>query len=512
MRISLLAVLILGLMATALVTVAQMANPPYLSEFPSVDRVMREVKGADPRETALLQLATFSELIQLIRAMAGPREFRNMTVDESNLIVTYNKAHFQLAVDSDKAFPGPYGKTNRFSLSEMRPYDRTDPRFGVEGTNLFKRFFSASFRAEFERAVGADKAHHEAFVRAQEEADARAKANANASSSAMAPINWGALGNSFMGNEQGAVAVRRCIELGRSELECTGNGVATSLLDLVGANPNAAQSHVVPGLRVTGVFKAASGFSLTFYEASVSVKGCGKLVAQTQKYAVVQKGAQLVLQIASQPQQYILPLGADGMLAGPAAITMNGQVITGYTAQYVGETRATDGTVYPAHSAQVPIYAPRTEQCSIGSLSPSGPTTTVANATESVLGFLSGQSLDQANAAAAKNATPPGIRLAGQYAGQSGFRLEFHTDAVILDCGEAHVARSYTVQSAGNDQVSVTIQNGGVSVPLALQSNGSIAGAGSVAVSGRLITGTNTNGFVFAPRNATCAIGTLAPK
>src|SRR5262249_4373038 len=50
----------------------QALNPPYLSEMPSVDRVVRAMQATDPRETALRQMGTFYQLIEIIKALSGP--------------------------------------------------------------------------------------------------------------------------------------------------------------------------------------------------------------------------------------------------------------------------------------------------------------------------------------------------------------------------------------------------------------------------------------------------------
>ena len=46
-------------------------NPPYLSEMPSVEKVMQAMKTNDPRETALRQMGAFYQLIEIIATLSG---------------------------------------------------------------------------------------------------------------------------------------------------------------------------------------------------------------------------------------------------------------------------------------------------------------------------------------------------------------------------------------------------------------------------------------------------------
>jgi hypothetical protein len=491
---------------------AQATNPPYLAEMPSVERVLREVRTNDPKQTALLQLQALWELPEMIKEMSGPREYgrgaNGLTPDEYRLIAMYNQAHAQLVKESDERFPGPYGKWKRFSLN-VAIYPTSDPRFGVDGTLLFKRFFSPAFRAEFEKAIGADAARHEEFLRAQEQADARARAQAN-SGDAIANANAQAIGQVFSGNDPGAVRTRRCMELGGSQLECAGKGLLTGLFQLVGANPNLGSSPVRPGIRMTGIYAGAAGTSLTFGQDSVDLSGCGKLVEESHAYETVKKGNQLVIQIASQPQPYAVVWGSDGKLAGPGLTTVNGRIITGYRNQYVPAVINPDGSGTPGYYQQVPVYAPKTERCSIGALNPKGPTPTFSSAYDETLGIFSGKAPEEAARSSKKDLPPPGPRVAGRYASQGGLQLDFQGSAVVLDCGEAHVARKYNVQIS-TDQLLVEVENGSAILALALQPDGSLMGSGTANVAGRVVVGNSANGVVFAPRNASCAVGRMTP-
>jgi len=101
--------------------------------------------------------------------------------------------------------------------------------------------------------------------------------------------------------------------------------------------------------------------------------------------------------------------------------------------------------------------------------------------------------------------------MAGHYTGQGGLALEFAVDSVTLDCGAAHVKDVYTVDDPPN-QIQITVKNGASPFTMELQPNGSLLGSGSVDVAGRVVTGSDANGIVFAPSNARCSVNTLAAR
>ena len=109
-----------------------------------------------------------------------------------------------------------------------------------------------------------------------------------------------------------------------------------------------------------------------------------------------------------------------------------------------------------------------------------------------------------------KHPTPPGPRMAGTYS-MGPLRLDFHPVAVILDCGQAHVARPYSVKPAA-DGVLVTVMNDATPFSLLLRPDGSLAGSGSTEVSGRLLTGQTQNGLIYQPHKETCTLGTLTAQ
>ena len=149
---------------TSLVAAArpQALTPPYLSEMPSVERVMQAMQTPDPRETALRQMGAFYQLIEIIKTLSGRREFRGFTPDESRIIGAYQVAQYNVGQAADKAFPGPAGGSAKFSDQAPYRYGRWDPRFGMEGIQTFKTFLSPTLKAEFDKIVGGDNARRQA--------------------------------------------------------------------------------------------------------------------------------------------------------------------------------------------------------------------------------------------------------------------------------------------------------------------------------------------------------------
>lgn len=131
------------LMHTAIIR-AQATNPPYLSQFPSVERVKSEIKGADEMDTAARQMGAFWQLREMIVKLAGPRFYRSPTSDENRLIGQYNQAY--------NAISQPYASyPDRPKWYQMHALYETDDGFLDQ---LLQKFFPAEFRTAYYRATG----------------------------------------------------------------------------------------------------------------------------------------------------------------------------------------------------------------------------------------------------------------------------------------------------------------------------------------------------------------------
>src|SRR6266851_6246417 len=103
-----------------------------------------------------------------------------------------------------------------------------------------------------------------------------------------------------------------------------------------------------------------------------------------------------------------------------------------------------------------------------------------------------------------------GLRMAGKYDGGT-LLLDFSGNSLVLDCGQAHVRATYTVENMPSTFL-VQVQNPGRPFTLAVQPDNSLRGAGSTTVNGKLVTGMNGENITFAPHSETCDVGTFRPK
>jgi tetratricopeptide (TPR) repeat protein len=138
-----LATTLLLLRATA--APGQTTDPPYLSQFPPVERVMREVRGADPVDTAARQGVTFNTLRLIIIRLVGTRSDKTQTPDERRLMKTYGDAWGHLY----DVMPTPADKER---YSKLQTSYLEDPAFSTD--EILKRLFPPEFRASYYRVRG----------------------------------------------------------------------------------------------------------------------------------------------------------------------------------------------------------------------------------------------------------------------------------------------------------------------------------------------------------------------
>jgi hypothetical protein len=505
----------------------RMFNPPYLSEMPSVERVLAGMKTNDPHETALRQVWAFYELTEIIKTLSGDREFRGLLPDEQKIMGDYQVAQYKVGQEADKAFPN-----NKPSEDLTYHFGRWDPRFGYKGIDIWQ-FLSEGLQSQFAQIVGKDNARY-AAMRAEQKRIAAQGVSAN-------PQPVGA--QPGMRNDAGSIAMRKCVESGRSDMECMGEGMKVGLADLMGGGDptKAIAPEGGPGLRLSGVYSAGN-VSLGFDESATFVH-CGPQIPISVPYSVRRNGQQLLVSvdIPALSKPLVLTYRADGKLAGPGMVELAGQVPAGgavahTSTQYEAQTQTTmqtrqidaaeaqnyagtdavhqNGMEYsvtepvsttsynpvPVTTYSVPTKT-KIEQCDVGVLPATGSNVKISAALTQMFGT-------QASKAAN---TAPGLRLAGTYAGAGGFKAEFRDDSVTLECGEAHSADVYSVFYDGN-RFEVKVQNGAVPFSLALQPNGTLVGSGTVDVAGRRIVATSSGDpHSFVRVNARCMLGTLTP-
>lgn len=359
--------------------------------------------------------------------------------------------------------------------------------------------------------------------------------------------------------DPGRIAVRRCLAAGRSQAECLTEGLGKSFNALVGGGGLDALMKQPAGLRLNGTYRSASGFAITFNPgtttrpATANVQ-CAKLVPSPVAYELSLNNGVISAAIPNQPHPIPLTLSAAGRITGPAQAVINGLIIVGWTSgggatqasagvpgshsethmesrqidygeAHNGTYNATDvqrnGMEYsvnvpvttttndeqwprsPQPRGPSPIYKPRTESCTIGTMASTGSTPGGPDGVAGVLNLLDG---------VAQAPTPAGVRLVGNYKGPGDVQVEFRSDLAIIDCGEVQLARPYTVVPAGNN-LSVRINNDGQPLTLTYSPNGALSGPASIHIDGRVVTGTTSNGNIaYAPRSATCSLSALTPQ
>lgn len=127
-------VLLAGLHASP--GLAQM-NPPHLNEMPAVERVMREITAADPKDAAARQIGAFEQLNEIIGNLSNGRlAIGTPTPDEQRVTQGYAEARNTLMVANWKTLADD---------EVLRRFDN-DPALHEE---LVNRFFSPPLRDQY---------------------------------------------------------------------------------------------------------------------------------------------------------------------------------------------------------------------------------------------------------------------------------------------------------------------------------------------------------------------------
>ncbi len=239
---------------------AQNLNPPYLSEMPTVDRVMHAMQTTDPRETAQRQIGAFYQLMEIMNALSGSREFRGLLPDEARIMQMYNVAKYNIAQAADKIYPGPAGTTFKFSEQNPYHYSRWDRRFGVEGIATFKLFFSPALQAEFQKIVAGDNERRQA-----KNDSYKGPAQGTTATQPTGEITPGS-----------KAEMRRCIESGRSQRNCFSEVMSNGMDQIYGLS---LKMPSAPGPRLTGDYSGSGGLRLIFQPEKVTAV-CHEVSAQ----------------------------------------------------------------------------------------------------------------------------------------------------------------------------------------------------------------------------------------
>jgi len=339
-------------------------------------------------------------------------------------------------------------------------------------------------------------------------------------------------------------ALARCITAGRPETVCTGNALMKPFEQVVGSVLPQLTKPLPPGPDAAGNFEGAGRWRMEFDDRR-AVVNCGTLVPEQHSYSVVVRNGQAVITIDTEPKSIVLTVRPDGRLTGSGPLTLAGHVVAGYSAgatttepghveshdvtthqeltpleaqPYAGDSGLSqNGQLYDlARTSTVTEYKPgatvdsgpqvhyaeKTESCATPVMSSSGVAASKTDMAKSMLNSLfSDEDLPK---------VPPGLRMRGEYGGEGGASVEFYPESAIIGCGEAAKALPYSVQISGGGPVAA-LKEDSATYAFAIRPDGSLVGPGTVMVHGRSITGQNDNGMTFAPLNASCNFGTLAP-
>jgi hypothetical protein len=319
-------------------------------------------------------------------------------------------------------------------------------------------------------------------------------------------------------------SMRRCVSSGRLPATCTGNSLLGAFGQMVGQVLPSVAKEPAPGPEMAGVFEGAGSWRLDFIDGGVLVN-CSILSPDQHGYTVEFKNNRAVLTIDTTPKPLILNLRADGTIAGPGPLQIDGVIASGYDTGYrdqsgraisANEAAASSGPVFDSFGHPVTgrvngiaghsTFSHRRVTCPALNLTSKGAGVGVQTMQTDLLKTMFGGDKGPP--------TPPGIRMRGIFAASTGFSAQFFPESVILGCGpDAARAYPYTVVADGT-RAAIKIDAPDHPLTLAFGPNGALdAGSGPYQVHGRIVTGQNDDGdFTFVPLEQTCNLAVLAPS
>src|SRR5260370_25797782 len=90
-----------------------------------------------------------------------------------------------------------------------------------------------------------------------------------------------------------------------------------------------------------------------------------------------------------------------------------------------------------------------------------------------------------------KESMQTGLRMTGDYASATGFRLSFEAELATMVCRGVTESMPYAVQITEN-QALITIQHGSKPVVFSLGADGRLTGSGPIRVTGQVARGSHT--------------------
>lgn len=483
-------------------TLAQTPNSlTYTNDYPSVERVKAEIKGSDPTDTLARQVGVLTYLSTQIQRIKLNRDYRGpFTPDETRLMTAYNAAAYQMTQDYNKSH----------TPAEAQAFDRLQFNYSIDG----------AFRKDWtQRLIGPQGQN--AYKSAQADLAATQQRHYNQEmqtyNDAQKQQQAAATNPAGLSNDPTAVATRRCLELGGSNIACMGKSFINGIIGMVGVNMGAlADSTRSAGVVLSGLYKGSPGAGMAFNETLASTTSCGDLTPVGYPYNIQKQGSSIRVLVHNEPSSFTLTMRPDAGFTGPGLVNVTGKVIVGYDT--VTKTQMIDGRAAmfdecngPCQtSTRTPRYAPKTERCSVGSLSAPPKRKPEAAQPAGADSGLMGMLTETLNTGEMTMNAEDGFRMVGKYSG-GRLLLDFTTTSVVLDCDQAHIRSTYTVENAPNTFI-VHIDNPAGPIALAVQPDNSLRGSGSATINGRLVTGMQGDQVTFTPTAASCELATFQPQ
>ncbi len=507
LRLVVFAAPLLACVCCALAQPGMPTGANYTDDMPSVVKVESVIQGSDPTDTAARQVTVFDYLVTYIdRVHTNTNVRAPYAPGEAKLMGDYRGASAQITQDFTKSH----------TPAEVQTFNQLQGKYLFDDTFMSawpKQLIGSQASAAIQNAnaglnASAQKMYNQQMHDLQQAQQAQQQT---------ATVNGQTVS---LSSDPTSVAIRRCLELGGSTGSCMGGGLIGGLISMVtggeGLGSLAAPGRA--GVVLSGGYAASqSGASVVFSGDSGSINNCGKLAPDDSTYTLSKTATALKVTLPVSPSPVILTMRPDGSLQGPGAITLNGQIITGYHVVTVTKT----GNCAPncVTTTRTPIYEPATDHCTLSALkappSPAPPSTNGSDISQTgglmggVMSTLTG-AMTATMPGASLAASLPGLRMEGKYS-SSGLLLDFAGDAVTIDCGQAHVKASYTVENAAKSLV-VHVQNSGGPFDLIVSSDNTLRGSGSTTVNGKLVSGMNGTDITFTPHSESCAVASFTPQ
>jgi hypothetical protein len=465
---------------------AQATNPPYIAEFPVVDKVMKAMETGNPDESTGRQVAALWQLQQMILDMAGPRQYQKdgLTPDEQKARQAYYAAYYNL---SHQAPAKSVAVTASLS---------SNPTFRNQ---LIQQLFPPTFAGEYTKVMAESKqARTQLHQKNVEAAQAQEKVNRAAAQKALDQAR-----EQFEAQQREAHMspeareMRRCVTSGRVFAVCVGHGLMSSLMPnlngmLSSALPSMAGKEVT-GPQMAGVF-TGSGWRMEFTDATVALS-CQDMIPDSHAYKISFVNNRAMLEIANAGKDVVVSVDGDKLM-GSEPIAVQGRI-------YLGEHYGFDPI--SGQNANIRQYQQVTRNCPRPMLTKNGSAGMVGTEQNILVGMF--------NDGEAGPPTPAGLRMHGVFAASTGFSAEFFPESVILGCGP-DVARAYPYAViADGREAQIKVNAPSHALALVIKSNNVLdPGSGPYLVEGRKITGQDAKGdYTFAPQNATCNLALLSP-